>query len=48
MQTKDVVRYELKKIEKELNKKYFGILLLQPTCPIRDHRKIIKSFKIVD
>ena len=47
-QTRDVVRYELKKIEKKLNKKYFGILLLQPTCPIRDHRKIIKSFKIVE
>lgn len=48
VQTKDVVRYELKKIEKKLNKKYFGILLLQPTCPVRDHRKIIKSFKIVE
>ncbi len=48
VQTRDVVRYELKKIEKKLNKKYFGILLLQPTCPIRDHRKIIKSFKIVE
>lgn len=45
--TKNVVNYELKKIEKKLNKKFFGIILLQPTCPIRDHRKIIKGMKIL-
>ena len=45
--TKNVVSYELKKIEKKLNKKFFGIILLQPTCPIRDHRKIIKGMKIL-
>ena len=47
-QTKDVVSYELKKLEKKLEKKYFAILLLQPTCPIRDYRKIISSFKIIE
>tara|TARA_Y100000590_G_scaffold446484_1_gene580271 strand:+ start:169 stop:867 length:699 start_codon:yes stop_codon:yes gene_type:complete len=47
-QTKDVVSYELKKLEKKLKKKYFGILLLQPTCPIRDYKKIISSFKIIE
>lgn len=45
--TKDVVYYELKKIEKKLKKKFFGILLLQPTSPIRDHKKIIKGMKIL-
>ena len=45
--TKDVVKYELKKTEYKLNKKYKYILLLQPTCPIRDYKKILKSFKII-
>ena len=45
--TKDVVKYELKKTQENLKKKYKYILLLQPTCPIRDYKKIIKSFKII-
>ena len=45
--TKDVVKYELKKTESFLNKKYKYVLLLQPTCPIRDHKKILKSFKLI-
>ena len=45
--TKDVVMYEVKKIEKKLNKKFFGILLLQPTCPIRDYKKLMKSMQIL-
>jgi len=45
--TKDVVKYELKKTENMLDKKYKYILLLQPTCPIRDYKKILKSFKLI-
>jgi CMP-N-acetylneuraminic acid synthetase len=41
--TIDVVKYELKKFQKIFKKKYEYILLLQPTCPIRNinHLKII-------
>ena len=46
--TYDVVKYELEKKEKNENKLYKGILLLQPTCPIRDSNKIIKGFKILE
>tara|TARA_B100000795_G_C22800481_1_gene441627 strand:+ start:1224 stop:1928 length:705 start_codon:yes stop_codon:yes gene_type:complete len=46
--TKDVVLYEVKKVEKKLKKKFFGILLLQPTSPIRDYKKLIKSIRILD
>ncbi|MDC3036416.1 acylneuraminate cytidylyltransferase family protein [Candidatus Pelagibacter sp.] len=47
VQTYKVVKYELDKVEK-LNKEFYkGILLLQPTCPIRDVKKIIKAFKIL-
>ena len=45
--TKDVVKYELKKTQQSLKKKYKYILLLQPTCPIRDYKKIIKAFNII-
>ena len=45
--TKDVVKYELLKIEKIFNKKYFGIVLLQPTCPVRDYKKILSGIKIL-
>ena len=46
--TIDVVKYELKKLEKKYRKEYEYILLLQPTCPIRkiNHlNKIIKNVK---
>ena len=46
--TKDVVKFELLKVEKLLNKKYFGIILLQPTCPVRDYKKIIAGIKILN
>lgn len=45
--TIDVVKYELKKIQKILKKKYRYILLLQPTSPIRDYKKIIKAINII-
>ena len=45
--TKDVVNFELKKTEKIFNKKYKYILLLQPTCPIRDYKKILKAIKLI-
>ena len=45
--TKDVVKYELKKTENMLDKKYKYVLLLQPTCPIRDYKKILKAFKLI-
>ena len=39
--TIDVVKYELKKIEKKLKKKYKIILLLQPTVPYRKLNDIL-------
>jgi CMP-N,N'-diacetyllegionaminic acid synthase len=47
IETLDVVKYELRKIQKILQKKFKYILLLQPTSPIRDHRKIIKAIMII-
>ena len=47
VETVDVIKYELKKIQKIKNKKYKFILLLQPTCPIRDIKKITKAIKII-
>ena len=34
--TLDVLNYELAKTEDSLNTKFDGVMLLQPTCPIRD------------
>lgn len=45
VETKNVLKYELKKIEKLQKKKYRNILLLQPTCPFRDPKKIMLSLK---
>ena len=45
--TKDVVKYELDKTENLLKKEYKYILLLQPTCPIRDYKKIINAINLV-
>ena len=47
VETVDVVKYELKKIQKIKNITYKFILLLQPTCPIRDTKKIIKAIRII-
>lgn len=45
--TSDVIKYEIKKAEKIKKKKYKYILLLQPTCPVRDIKKIKKSLKLI-
>ncbi len=47
VETKDVLKYEIKKFEKMLKKKYKNILLLQPTCPFRDTKKIMSSLRKV-
>jgi CMP-N,N'-diacetyllegionaminic acid synthase len=41
--TKDVVKFELNRVEKKLNKKFYAIILLQPTCPIRKINTIKKA-----
>ncbi len=41
--TIDVVKYELKRIEKKLKKKYDLVLLLQPTVPYRSLKDIDRS-----
>ena len=46
--TYDVVKYELKKKEDQNRKHYKGVLLLQPTCPIRDSNKVIRALKIIE
>jgi CMP-N,N'-diacetyllegionaminic acid synthase len=43
--TINVVKYELKRMEKKLNKKYFAILLLQPTAPFREKKDIQLAIK---
>jgi N-acylneuraminate cytidylyltransferase/CMP-N,N'-diacetyllegionaminic acid synthase len=48
VETYRVIRYELSKAEKLKDKIYKGVLLLQPTCPIRNEKKIIKAFKILN
>ena len=48
IETIDVVRYELRKIEKLKKKKYKKILLLQPTCPIRNKKKIFKALSVLE
>ena len=44
-ETKDVLKFELKRFEKLKNKKYKHILLLQATCPYRNIKKINFSLK---
>ena len=46
--TKDVVKYELKKFEKIYKFKFFGIILLQPTCPIRKVSTIKKAMNYLN
>jgi len=46
--TRDVVKFELKKIENKLKLKFFGIILLQPTCPIRKKNTVIKATKFLN
>jgi len=46
-ETKDVVKYELLKYEKQRKSKYKYILVLQPTTPIRDIKKIKKVINLI-
>jgi CMP-N,N'-diacetyllegionaminic acid synthase len=46
--TKDVVKFELKKVEDTLKFKFFGIILLQPTCPIRKITTIVRAIKLLN
>ena len=46
VETKEVIKYELKKIEKIKKQKYENILLLQATCPFRDVRKIFLALQL--
>ena len=46
-ETKDVVKYELLKYEKQRKSKYKYILVLQPTTPIRDIKKIKKIINLI-
>ncbi len=48
VETKHVLKFELNRIEKFKKKKYRNILLLQPTCPFRNHKKIFSSLKKVN
>jgi len=48
VETKDVLKYEIKRIEKLKKKKYKNILLLQATVPFRNHKKIFLSLKKVN
>lgn len=48
VETKDVLKYELKRIEKLKKKKYKNILLLQATCPFRNPKKIFLSLKKIN
>ncbi len=45
VETKYVLKYEIKKFEKVLKKKYKNILVLQPTCPFRNPKKIMLSLR---
>ena len=45
VETKYVLKYEIKKFEKLLKKKYKNILVLQPTCPFRNPKKIMLSLR---
>lgn len=44
--TLDVLNHELLKTERTLNTKFDGVMLLQPTCPIRDLEHIKNIEKI--
>ena len=46
--TKDVVKYELNKFEKKFKLKFFGIILLQPTCPIRKIQTLKKAINYLN
>ena len=45
--TEDVIKYEIKKIEKETKKKYDKVLLLQPTTPFREIKKFYQAYNFI-
>lgn len=45
IETKDVIKFEINRIEKLQKNRYKNILLLQATCPFRDTKKINFSLK---
>ena len=47
VKTYDVFRYELKKAEKELGKKFKYLLLLQPTVPYRKKTDLIRAINYI-
>ena len=47
-ETKDVLKFEIKRIEKLKKKKYANILLLQATVPFRNYKKIFLSLKKIN
>ncbi len=47
-ETKDVLKFEIKRIEKLKKKKYRNILLLQATCPFRNPKKIYLSLRKIN
>ena len=47
-ETKDVLKFEIKRIEKLKKKKYANILLLQATVPFRHYKKIFLSLKKIN
>ena len=47
VKTYDVFKYELKKIEKKLSKKFKYLLLLQPTVPFRKKKDLIQALKYI-
>lgn len=46
--TYNVVKYELQKLEKINQITYDGLIILQPTCPIRKLKKLIDALKILN
>jgi CMP-N,N'-diacetyllegionaminic acid synthase len=45
--TEDVIKYEIKKIERKTKKKFDKILLLQPTTPFREIKKFIHAHNLI-
>ena len=45
VETKEVLKFELNRLEKQIKNKYEIILLLQATCPFRDFKKINFSLR---
>ena len=48
VETKNVLKYEIRRIEKLKKKKYKSILLLQATCPFRNYKDIFLSLRKIN